>query len=205
MARLRITALILILILLGATTSAYGDPCAEFFQSTSGPHGGWLGLHTDGSNYGMGQSFTLNCGSRLESVAFHIYWGTDYGDVRSLAFGDVVHMSVFKTDGEELLRKDYTIDENSGNRTVTFYLTSDNLLLVEGTYIAAMWTSVAACGGMKGYNADVVTGTCYRSTTATDLTSWAPHASEAVHTIVADSDVTPVDNPAWGTIKSLYR
>lgn len=181
------------------------DPCAEFFQSSSGPHGGWLGLNPDGSNYGMGQSFTLNCPARLSQVSLFLYWGTDYGEVRSLEYGDIVHMSVFKPDGEELAREDYMIDVSVGSRSINFYFPEEEIILLEGTYIAALWTEAPGCGGMKGYNADVVAGTCYRSSTGSDLTSWAPHASEAWHTIVVDSDITPLDTTSWSALKAMYQ
>lgn len=205
MFRVQNLTLLLVSLTVSIAPVATAEVCNEFFQSTSGPTMTWLGLHPAGQNYGVGQSFTLNCGSRVESVAMHISWGTDYAPVRSLEFGDVIHLSIFKTDGEEMARKDWTIDGGSGSRLLTFQLTADDILLPEGTYIAALWTSVAACGGIKTYTADVVDGTGYRSTTATDLTSYSAHASETLHTIIVDSDVTPAGDHVWGTLKALYQ
>ncbi len=200
------TTLLMIAITLGLMTgSDQARACEEFFQSTSSPHGNWLGLHTDGFNYGAGQSFTLDCDSRLESVAFKIYWGNDYGAVRSLAFGDTVHVSILTLGGVELARKSYMIDTSLANRTVTFQFTPDNVLLVAGTYLAVCWTDVAACGGMGAYNADVVAGTRYLSTSASDLASWSATTGELVHTIFADSDVTPVYETNWSSVKARFR
>ena len=154
------TLFLLIAICAGLTGSvALAGDCVEFFQSTSSPSGNWLGLHTDGLNYGAGQSFTLNCDSRLESVALKIYWGNDYGEVRSFAYGDTIHLSIMTPEGIELARKSYMIDTGLANRTVTFQMTPDDVLLAAGTYVAACWTDVAACGGLGAYNSDVVDGT----------------------------------------------
>lgn len=180
-------------------------PCADYFQVSSGPSGGWLGLHTDGTNHGNGQSFTLNCGARLESVAFRLWWGTDYGDVRSLAYGDTVYFSILDLDGVELARKPYMIDTGVASRTVTLYFTDDDVILLPGTYIAACWTDVPACGGMGGLASDAVAGTRYNSTNATDLTSWSSMDGEMVHTIVLDSSITPVVSASWGAVKAIYR
>ena len=190
-----------------ATASVAGaqEDCNEYFNVGSSPSNGWLGKAIDGSNYGQGQSFDLNCGSRLESVAFKINWGNDVGDIRSLAYGDTVFLSILTLDGTELLRRGTMIDTSLGSRTITHYLTVDNVLLPPAVYVAAVWTNVEACGGISYYNADVVAGSRYLSANATDFTSWGTASGELYHTVVVDSDVTPVDGPAWGAVKACYR
>lgn len=205
MSRQVIAASLLTLVALALPLVAQGQECNEFFQVSSSPQSLWWGLQPDGSNNGMGQSFTLNCDAQLETVAFRLSWGTDYGEVRSLAYGDTLNLSILGLDGQEIARKGWMVDANSASTVVTFYLHDDSILLPADTYIAAMWTAAPACGGIKYYAADVVAGSSYRSTNASDPTSWAAHASETYHTITLNSDITPVESQTWDALKAMYR
>lgn len=182
-----------------------GTACNEHFESNSSPSTGALGQWPDGSNYGQGQSFTLDCDSQLESIAYHLSWGNDVGEIRSFAYGDTIHVSVLTLDGTELMRRGMVIDSNAGNRVVTHLLAADNILLPAGTYVAAIWTDVAACGGIGYYNSDILPDSRYLSTTATNPTSWSAASGELAHTILVNTDITPAGGTAWGAVKAIYR
>jgi len=185
------------------TTAA--PACQEVFSVNSGPNSSWLGLHISGVNYGQGQSFTLDCGSRLEIVTFYLGWGNDYGDVRSLAYGDTIRVAVQTPSGEELGRTHWVVDGGEGSRMIDFDFRSLNILLPVGTYHAVCWTEVDACGGVRSLTGDMVAGSRIQSTTPEDPVSWSAQIGEAVHRIEVDSDVTPAERSSWGGVKGCYR
>lgn len=135
---------VLLLVLGAVGVASAGEACFGFFESGSGPSSTALGMWPDGSHYGAGQSFTLNCGARLESVAFKIGRGTPVGEVPSLAYGDSVNLSILTPVSVELLRRGTMIDTGSGNRVITHYFTGQDVLLPAATYIAAVWTDASA-------------------------------------------------------------
>lgn len=201
----RTSALVFAALLISFAAVAADDPCAEFFQFSSSPNTAAFGLNNDGNNYAHGQSFTLNCGAQLQTTAFFLSWGTDSGAVRSLAYGDSIHVSILTLDGVELARQGYMVDTSLASRLVTFTFTQDGVLLPPATYIAACWTAAPACGGLKAYSVDMVPGTRYTTGTPGDPASWAAMAGEVVHTIVLDSNVTPIREDTWDSVKAIYR
>ena len=199
----RVAVILLLLAVMAGPVAA--DPCQEIYEVPTGPISNWIGLHTSGVSFGQGQSFLLSCGSRLETVSFQLSWGVDYPPVRSLVVGDVLSVAVLTDAGFEVARTDWTVDENSASKFVAFDFIPQNLLLPPGAYLAVCWTDAPACGGFDRTDDDVAGGSWMQSLTPNDPTSWVDQAGESVHRIVLDSNVTPLEDASWGTVKLRFR
>ncbi len=167
--------------------------------------GAWFGLRHDGVRLQQGQTFTVDCLSELQSVAFqlNVTEGGSSSGVPHLQAGDPVMCAIFTTDGFIVASVFSELIHSNGTDWITFDFTIDQTILEIGEYFAAMKTFEDKKGSFVFNSSDHGPG--YK-VTQYDSGDWAHSpSSDGNHEIVMTDDFVGNEDASWGEIKSMFR
>ncbi|MBT3317661.1 hypothetical protein HN388_06725 [bacterium] len=194
----------LTLFMVTGSFNVYAD-CLTGGMIDTCPGFGWFGYRHDGVRLQQGQTFTVDCLSELQSVAFQIRVseGGSTGGVPHLQAGDPVLCAIFTTEGEVVADVFGELIHSDGTGWITFDFTIDQTILEVGEYFAAMKTfedkmaSIAFDGIDNGPGYKVV---------QYDSNPWIHELTADVnHEIVMTQDFVSNEDAGWGKIKSMFR
>ncbi len=183
--------------------------CPPLIEVDCGGGSAWFGLRHDNANVAHGQTYLLECSSRVLSIEVQIInSGQPNGGVPPMVAGDPIFCAIADAGLAILGTSEASIPWDVGEGWVSFDFEALDLELEAGSYYWLLYTdvprqaSVVFCPGADSYP----DGGRYASLDGING-PWSPNDGVIDDPFRAHllPLVTPVQNSIWGNVKALYR